>query len=96
MMPFLAEHICTNILFKNLNDPSFKDYYTLEEINEELIELEGAKIEFKFESEEDVKPMRFCMRYSDYLKSFKFCSFIEHEDEIRARTHDFMRLALVN
>ena len=95
-MPFLAEHICTNILFKNLNDPSFKDYYTLEEINEELIELEGAKIEFKFENEEDVKPMRFCMRYSDYLKSFKFRGFIEHEDEIRARTRDFMRLALVN
>ncbi len=95
-MSFLTEHVCTNIMFKNLNDPSFKDYYSLEGINEELLELEGAKIEFKFESEEDVIPMRFCMRYSDYLKSFKFRHYVEHEDEICARTRDFMKLALVN
>ncbi len=89
------DHMCINILYKNLNDPGFKDYYTLEEINDELNDYEDSKIATVFEADEKVKRVYFHMNYRDYVSTLRSYKFSCLADASVARTRDFVKMAMV-
>lgn len=94
-MSLAMDHAIVNILFKNLNDPLFKDYYTLDDINAEFIEYEGAKVEITKNGSDEMLPAQFHMRYADYLLSLQ-CSIVEvMEDDSDMRINEFLHIATV-
>lgn len=95
-MSLAIDHAIVNILFKNLNDPEFKDHYTLDEINSELYEFEGARIDgITAEGTGELLETQFHMRYSDYLVSMHCSRHDELEDGTGARISEFLQLSSV-
>jgi hypothetical protein len=94
-MSLAIDHAIVNILFKNLNDPLFKDYYTLDEINAEFIEYEGAKVEITRNGSDEILPAQFHMRYVDYLTSLH-CSITEESgDDPNIFINEFLQMSTV-
>ena len=88
-------HMCMNILYKNISDPKFKEYYTLDEVNEELQLYEDSMISPVFEDKGKEKDLYFHMNYRDYLFTLDSYKYMGLPDPSSARACGFMDMALV-
>lgn len=94
-MSCMTDHMCKSILYKNLSSPQFKDYYTLDEINEELIEYENITIEPYGEDGLTVTGVRFHVDYRSFLFTLNRL-FEDTSDKSTAdRIYRFMELSMV-
>lgn len=89
------KHMAMNVLYKNLRDSSFKDYYTLDEINQELNDVDGAEITFRSDkTNKEVKP-KFHIKYTDYLQSIPSYRSESLPDNAELRVAKFITLSRV-
>lgn len=94
-MTGMTDHVCKNILYKNLSSPRFKEYYTLEEINEELKTIENSQVEPHSDSGEVLTNVVFHMDYKSFLLSLNGCFEDDTEEGVADRIFRFMELAMV-
>ena len=89
------EHMTLNILYKNLSDPKVKEYYTLDEINAEMLEYEDAGIAPVNEQKKPCRDVLFHINYRDFLFNVKCYASLREKDPTVARIDDFVKLAMV-
>ena len=94
-MSGMTDHVCMNILYKDLNSPRFKEFYTLDEINQELREFEGSEIEPHNDQGEVITNAVFHMSYKSFMHTLNPV-FETTEDESKCdRIFRFMEMSLV-
>lgn len=94
-MGYLNDHVRTNILYKDLSSPDFKEYYTLEEINEELMEFEGGVLEPQDECGQVLTELRFHMSYKSFLFTIKQTFDTAINENTHSRVCRFLEMARV-
>lgn len=94
-MSGMTDHVCMNILYKDLSSPHFKEYYTLDEINQELREIEGSEIEPHNGQGEVLTNVTFHMSYSSFSQTLNPVFEADGEEAIADRIYRFMEMSLV-
>lgn len=91
----MSDHVCKNILFKDLRSPHFKEYYTLDEINHELREIEGSEIVPHNDQGEVLTNVTFHMSYSSFSQTLNPVFEADDEEALADRIYRFMEMSLV-
>jgi hypothetical protein len=95
MATLITDHVCKSILYKNLNSPEFKDYYTLDDINKELMNYEKMEIQPCDKNGKVLKDVRFHLNYRSFL--FTLNRALEDTSDASScqRIYRFMELSMV-
>ena len=91
----MSDHVCKNILFKDLHSPHFKEYYTLDEINDELKDIEGSEIEPQDDNGQVITNVVFHMSYTSFLYTVNEMFESTEAESVCDRIYRFMDLAMV-
>lgn len=93
-MGYLNDHVRNNILYKDLSSPDFREYYTLQEINEELREFEGGVLEPQDDCGQVLTELRFHMSYRSFLFTFKPMFNTAADESFECRLSRFLDMAM--
>ena len=85
----------SSILIKNLNDPLVKDYYSTEDINDQLSRYEGVEVKVEFLEIPKNKEVKFHIDYYDYLSSIPNFVAIEEDEAAKNRIEKFIRFSAI-
>lgn len=94
-MSGMTDHVCMNILYKVLHSPHFKEYYTLDEINQELKEFEGSEIEPHDDKGQVLTNVTFHMSYRSFLFTTNQVFETTEDESVCDRIFRFMEMAIV-
>lgn len=94
-MTGMTDHVCMNILYKDLSCPKFKEYYTLDEINKEMMEYEDTSIEPYDDSGQAITDVVFHMSYRSFLFTVNQLNETTEEESVLGRVYRFMDMARV-
>lgn len=94
-MSGMTDHVCMNILYKDLSSPHFKEYYTLDEINQELKEFEGSEIEPQNDKGEVITDAVFHISYRSFIYTLNPVFETTEQESVCDRIFRFMEMSLV-
>lgn len=94
-MSGMTDHVCMNILYKDLHSPHFKEYYTLDEINQELKEFEGSEIGPHDDNGQVLTNVTFHMSYRSFLFTTNQVFETTEDESVCDRIFRFMEMAIV-
>lgn len=89
------DHVCKNILYKSLGSPQVKDYYALDEINQELKEIEGSEIEPHDQHGRVMSNVMFHFDYKSFISMIQPAHRCNEDESIQDRVSTFIDLSMV-